>query len=337
MNDSKICIYGAGSIGLDLAWHLIRAGNDVTLISRDKTLEALESHGIRHAGAPSERILPGAFKVTASAVEAGVHRYIFLTTKVDDLIEIASDVKHLIGPQSLVISATNGVPPWYSHLQDDTIGRFTFPHEPRERFFAEIPAAQLIGAIVERNVQLSAPGILQQSGGKGFTIGELDHEDSARVDSVVHLINQTGLHATKTNNIHREIWLKLIGNISLNPLSVITEQTVGKMMSNDRVFQRMQRLAREATRVGIRIGVIKPSDFREEQFFAFAREKLSEHRPSMLQDFQRGKNLEIHRIVEVVEMLARAPGPGAVIEIPALKELDKELKLKVASALINEK
>ena len=162
MEKSTVCIYGAGAIGLDLAWHVIRAGHAVTIIARDQTRETLERNGIKHMAFPAEKMIPPSFRIVSNSAEAGVQRYIFLTTKVDALLEIAPDVTSLIGPQSLVISATNGIPPWFSHLQDDTIGRFTFPLEPRQTFLAAIPPDQLRE---QRNAKIAGFGVWSEAAG----------------------------------------------------------------------------------------------------------------------------------------------------------------------------
>jgi ketopantoate reductase len=123
----------------------------------------------------------------------------------------------------------------------------------------------------------------------------------------------------------------------VHSLSVLTELTIEKLLANDRHNQRMRRLAREAAKVGVRLGVIRQNDFREEQFFKSFHERIADHRSAVLQDFQKGKQLEIPKMLEAVELLARAPGPAPAVDIPAIKELDREVKRKLAERLINEK
>lgn len=329
MSRHSICIYGAGAIGLDLAKNLIMSGNDVTIIARGETLDALRSRGIVHHSSAPSLIRPCDFRAVSSAPEAGVHSFIFLTTRVDDLLEITSDISALLGSHSCVISATNGIPPWFSFSQESTIGRFTFSLEPRERFLSAVPAKHLLGCIVERRVELAEPGALKVCAGKGFTIGELDHTRSLRAEDVAAMLKAAGFGVTVSEDVHRDIWLKLAGNIAVNPLSVLSGDTIGEMLANPTLRARIQMLLKESIQVGVRLGVIQHRDFDEAAFFNFMSEQLGSHRPSMFYHFQRGKPLELHRILEVVEMLAVAPGPLPAADVTSIAELRKELALKV--------
>lgn len=326
---TSICIYGAGAIGLDLAWHCVKGGFTVTLIARGATFDALKDRGILHLDSSVEAIAPSSFRVVPSSREAGPHDMVFLTTKADDLLKISQDIPSLIAPNTVVVSATNGIPPWYSYGQERTIGRFSFPIEPRTQFLSCVAPFQLVGAIVERSSELYEPGVILRSSGKGFTIGELDHRLSHRCAEISEFFNRIGFTATVSNDIHRDIWLKLIGNVAVNPLSVLTEQTIGEMLGVASIRDRMSTVARETEQVGVRLGVIQSGDFREDDFFSFMRDKLGHHRPSMLQDFVQGKGLEVHRILDVVEMLARAPGPVPPVSVAGIKGLQREIDWKV--------
>ena len=333
MSNSSCCIYGAGAIGLDLTWQLVRSGHAVTVIARGERRETLERQGIRHLGFPGEKIAPSGFRIASSSEEAGPHRYIFLAVRVESLVDIAPDIRGLVTPQSLIISATNGIPPWFFHLQEETLARFTLPAEARLKFLEDVPGEQIVGAIVERTAVLSSPSTIQSANGKGFVIGELHHGDSARCQATAKLLTSAGLSTTQTQNIHRDIWLRMIPNIALNPLSLLTEQTAAKLLANEKSAQRIRRLAQETAKVGIRLGVLRPHDFREEHLLQTAQQKLHDQRTWMLHDFLRGKQLEVHRTIEAVEQLARAPGPTPVIETPALRELDKELRQRMVGNL----
>lgn len=326
---SSICIYGAGAVGLDLAWNCIRSGYDVTIIARGSTLEALRLVGIVNETAERELIPPSKFRVFSSSQHAGAHDIVFITTKVDSLLEVAPEIPPLLSPDSVVISATNGIPPWYSYLQEATIGRFSFPLEPRTQFLQSVPGHLLIGGIVERSCELGAPGIIRKATGKGYTIGELDHTHSDRSGQIQELLNHAGFKVTISDNIHRDIWLKLIGNIAVNPLSVLTQSNIGEMLCDRLVRQRMISAARQAESVGIRLGVINTGDFNEESFLSTMAEKLGTHRPSMLQDFEKGKPLEVPRILGVVEMLANAPGPTARVDSSIITELRNEIEYRL--------
>lgn len=328
----SLCIYGAGAIGLDLAWNAIQAGHQVTVIARGQSHEALKNIGIRHLGF-GQSILPASdFQTLLSPDEGEPQDLIFLTTKVDDLTEVAGKLGPLLHPKTVVVSATNGIPPWFSYLQEETIGRFEFTREPREKFLASLPINHLLGGIVGRSAELADPGVIARSTGRGFTIGELDHQSSERTSEVAKFLGEAGFSIHVSENIHRDIWLKLIGNVVANPLSVIMHATVGEMLAQPQTFERMRRIAAEAVAVGLRLGVLREGDFHEGEFFEFFQTKLSHHRPSMLQDFLKGKPLEVNRILDVVEMFARVPGPVPPVDVPEIEYLQDELRGKIPPA-----
>ncbi len=325
----RVAIYGSGSIGLDLGVHLIEGGHEVTFIARNETFEALCRDGIefRSMTEPSRTIASKNYRAVDSAHNAGVQDIIFLTTKADVLLEVASLLEPLFKQSTIVISATNGIPPWYSYLQEQTIGRFLQNTIPRETFLHSVGAERLIGAVVERGIKRIRPTEVVHLFGRGYRIGEPSQVHSERLELIRQIMNDARLDATITTNIHRDIWVKLIGNICVNPLSVLAEKNIGQLLVDKTMLCEMQLLSIEGVEVGTKLGVIEPSDFKFDAFVKFMEDNLAHHEPSMLQDYKRGRPLEIDRIVEVVIMLAGLSGVD--IPVPTLRSVYKSLQSKV--------
>ncbi len=200
----KCCVYGCGAIGLDLAVHLIKAGHAVTLVARGETFTALRDRGIEHVDSTGLRteIKPGEFRLQQTETMEVVQDLVFLTVKADALTTIAHEVSPLLSEDSIVVSATNGIPPWYSYKQDGTIGRFLKDVSVREKFLRHIPAEHIIGATIERSASRSAPRTVSQTFGAGYVIGEPTHKVTDRLEKLRCLLEQSGLSARMSDNIH---------------------------------------------------------------------------------------------------------------------------------------
>jgi 2-dehydropantoate 2-reductase len=326
-----IAIYGAGAIGLDMGVHLIEAGHRVSLIARGSTLSTLNQLGIEHWDLNGRcRVLPKeSFDCFSADEELLPQDIVFLTVKADALFDISENIARLLKGDTLVVSTTNGIPPWYSFLQNNTIGRHLRFTQGRNIFLDRIPGKQIIGAVIERSVNRRGPNQVVHSFGKGYCIGELDHTRTERLESLLALLNQAKLESRVSDDIHRDIYLKLIGNICVNPLSVLAEKNIGGLLSNPEIRKEMAEIAFEAEAVGLAIGVIKIGDFAFDRFISFMEINLAHHEPSMLQDFRCGKPLELRRILEVVIMLAGLKSVG--VDVPHLQSLQERLASKTRS------
>lgn len=324
----KIAIYGCGAIGLDMAVHLIRFGHDVTLIARTRTAETLRRHGIRHSDYSGKQICiqSSQYRVVDSTRQANTQDIVFLTVSADVLMDISESLPALLHQSTWIVSATNGIPPWYSYLQDHTIGKYLPNTEIRDRFLGFVPAEMLIGCVIERSVTRTSPNEVIHTFGKGYVIGELNQQKSQRLHDLSKMLESAGLSARLSIQIHKDIWLKLLGNICLSPMSVILERNIGGMLSDVVAKSEMVSITREAETVGIKLGVINPGDFDMDKFLTFAMTNLSGHEPSMLQGFRRGSDLEIHRIIEVVIML----GDLTSVDVSHLRAVHSRLKQKLA-------
>ncbi len=328
MSKNSIAIYGAGAIGLDLGVHLIEAGHRVSFIARNETKSKLASGGIIYESQKQRRIFePNQFFCTDDTSALDHQDYIFLTIKADDLLDIGKCLEPLIGQDTVVISATNGIPPWYSYLQDRTIGRFLNNTGPRDEFLNQVAGEKIVGAVIERSVTRTNGNEVSHNSGSGYVIGELSHVAEERTLELKSTLEGAGLSADISDNIHRDIWIKLMGNIFVNPLSVLTEKTIGGMMADPAVLSRATTMVEEALKVGLHLGVISENDFNMEALVTRCRGRLANHETSMLRDYKIGNKIELHRIVEVVIMLAELPGVD--IPVPELKSVLEDVLRKI--------
>lgn len=328
VNPKNITIYGPGAIGLDMAVHLIEAGHNVSLIARGETKSKLDGRGIEYSSAGNQiSISSDRFRCTDLPRTLTKQDYVFLTVKADALLDIREELPHLIGEHTIIVSATNGIPPWYSYLQENTVGRYLKKSLPREQFLSCVPAAQIIGLVIERSVTREDGHRVFHNSGTGYVIGEPDHTTKERTIALKHLMEQAGLTAQISDNIHRNIWVKLLGNIFVNPLSVITEQTIGQMMEDPDVKARATVLVAEALEIGVRLGVLTHSDFSMDALVQRCEGRLAKHETSMLRDYKAGNQLELHRIVEVVIMFADLPDMN--YPVPALRSIREDLLAKL--------
>lgn len=329
VNPKNITIYGPGAIGLDMAVHLIEAGHNVSLIARGETKSKLEDRGIEYSTAGKQiSISSDRFACTDSPRTLTKQDYVILTVKADALLNIREELPNLIGEHTIIVSATNGIPPWYSYLQEDTVGRYLKKSLPREQFLSCVPAAQIIGLIIERSVTREEGYRVFHNSGTGYAIGEADHTTKERTVALKDLLEHAGLTAQISDNIHRDIWIKLLGNIFVNPLSVMTEQTIGQMMENPEVKARAKSLVEEALEIGVRLGVLRRSDFSMDALIERCEGRLAKHETSMLRDYKSGNQLELHRIIEVVIMFADLPDMN--YPVPSLKAIRTDLLAKLA-------
>ena len=330
MVDPKdITIYGPGAIGLDMAVHLIESGHNVTLIARGNTKEKLQEFGIKHTSCgESKTISPDRFNCADATLELKPQDYVFLTVKADALLDISTELPPLIDARTIVVSATNGIPPWYSYLQEDKLCRYLKQSAPREEFLSRVQANQIIGLIIERSVTREEGWKVFHNSGTGYLIGEPSHLTEDRTVALKILLEHAKLTARISDNIHRDIWIKLLGNIFVNPLSVITEQTIGEMMEQPEVKARATLLVNEALEVGLRLGVVTREDFSMEALIQRCEGRLAKHETSMLRDYKAGNQLELHRILEVVIMFADLPAMN--YPVPALKSIRKDLLEKLS-------
>jgi len=299
----KYAIVGAGAIGGYLGAKLGLAGEDVTFIARRKNLAAIKARGFR-------LVLPDGSEQHASSVravqdmaEAGPQDVVLLTTKAHQVRELLPGLRALFGPATMVVTMINGVPWWYfQKLGGPYDGRTLSSVDPDGALAAGIETERIIGSIVYPASELVEPGVVKVIEGNRFTLGELDGQRTPRIEALSKSMMAAGFKAPMSRDIRSEIWVKLWGNLSFNPISALTHATLEEICRFPLSRELASRMMTEAKAVGERLGV----EFKVslEQRIAGA-EAVGAHKTSMLQDVEHGRALELQALVGSVVELAR--------------------------------
>jgi 2-dehydropantoate 2-reductase len=306
----RLCIVGAGAIGGLLGARLAAAGNEVTLIARGANLAALNERGLTLRSDGEElTVRPRAVE---NAAAAGPQDAVILTVKAPALPAVAPTVQALLGPDTTIVTAMNGLLWWYFYKHPG-------PHEnhrlasvdPDGRLWQTLPPERVIGCVVYPAAELVAPGIVSHQYGNRFMLGEPDGSRSARVQALSAALTAAGFKAPARTRIRDDIWLKLWGNLSYNPVSALTLGTLAQMESDPGVRGMIRAMMVEAQSVGEAHGVHFEVDVDTRVGWAA---QVGAHKTSMLQDLERGRTMEIDALLgAVVEM-----GHLASVQTPLL-------------------
>lgn len=299
----KIAIIGAGAIGGLVGAKLALAGEEVTFFVRGANLEAIRSNGIKLITADGEEHL--AHNVTATDRYDGMapQDIVILAMKAHQVEAVAKDVPKLFGLNTVVVTMQNGIPYWYFHKHGGALqGSRVRSVDPSGLVSDMIPAERVIGCVVYPASELIAPGVVKHIEGERFPIGELDGSTSDRANQVSACFTHAGFKAPVLDNIRAEIWLKLWGNMTFNPISSLSHSTLVDICQFPPSRDLAAAMMREAQAVAHKLGI----EFRVslEKRIAGA-EKVGKHKTSMLQDIEAGRAPEIDALVGAVVELAR--------------------------------
>jgi 2-dehydropantoate 2-reductase len=323
----KVAIIGAGAIGGYVGARLAHAGEDVTFIARGMSLEALETRGIRLVMADgSEQIVPRV-KATSDYDAPGPHDVVILAVKAHQVESVAPNVPKLFGPDTVVVTMQNGIPYWYFYRHGGALaGTRVRSVDPNGLIGANIPCERVIGCVVYPATELVSPGVIKHVEGDRFPIGEPDGTASERAARVSECFIRGGFKAPVINDIRAEIWLKLWGNLTFNPISALTRATLAGICQYPLTRALAENMMSEAQIVAGKLGIT----FRVpiEKRIAGA-ERVGHHKTSMLQDIEAARPLEIDALLgSVVELaqLTRTPTPHLETVYAVTKLLEKSLK-----------
>ena len=252
----KYAIVGAGAIGGYLGARLSLAGEEVTFIARNKNLQAIKAHGFRLQ--LPDGTVQHAPKVRAvqHMAEAGVQDVVLLTTKAHQVRELLPDLRALFGPDTLVVTMINGIPWWYFQKIGGAFeGQVLASVDPDGVLAAGIETGRLIGSIVYPAAELVEPGVVKLIEGNRFTLGELDGQRTPRIEALAKSLMAAGFKAPVSRDIRSEIWVKLWGNLSFNPISALTHATLEDICRFPLTRELAARMMTEAQRVGEKLGV----------------------------------------------------------------------------------
>ena len=304
----KTCIVGVGAIGGWLGAGLARAGCNVSLLARGRTLAALQHDGLRlrTGSGDNQQIETHRVQATADPASLGPQDLVVIAVKAPALREVAQQIAPLLGPDTLVLCAMNGVPWWFLQgFGGQLQGRQLESIDPGGVIDKAIAPSHIVGAVVHASCSVAAPAMVQHGFGNKIIIGEPSGQRSARVLALAALLGQAGFEAPVSECIQRDIWFKLWGNMTMNPISAFTGATSTEVLDDDLVRGFCSDVMREARTVGDRIGLAINQE--PEDRHAVTR-KLGAFKTSMLQDVEAGKPVELDALVAAVRELGQLTG-----------------------------
>lgn len=302
----KICVVGAGSIGGFVGVRLAAAGEDVTLVARGANLEAIRRRGMRVVMNDGTEVCAPGIRATHRYDEAGPQDVVVLGMKAHQVEAVAGELSKLLHPETVIVPMQNGIPWWYFQRHGgEHEGRRVETVDPNGALAASIDPRRIIGCVVYPACELTAPGVVRHIEGDRFPLGELDGAATARVARLAEAFVRAGLKAPVLEDIRAEIWLKLWGNLTFNPVSALTHSTLVDICQYPLTRALAAAMMREAEAVANRLGIT----FRVtlEKRIAGA-EKVGKHKTSMLQDVEAGRDPEVDALVGAVIELGRVTG-----------------------------
>jgi len=302
----KICVYGAGAIGGLLGGHLARTGEDVTLIARGEHLAAMRAQGLKIAG------MSGSFtvkpRVTDDPAEAGPQDCVIVALKAHQVAAIAGRMAPLLGPRTGVVTAANGVPWWYFHGFEGALSdRRLKSVDPDGKQWDLIGPERAIGCVIYPAAEIVAPGEIRHIENDRLCLGEPDGSKSKRVTALSRALVAAGFKCPVKADIRADIWVKLWGNVAFNPISALTGATLKAICDDPGTRAVARSVMNEAEKVAAKLGVTMPIDVERRIDGAGS---VGEHKTSMLQDFERGRPIELDAIVGAVAEL------GDIVGVP---------------------
>lgn len=301
---SKVAIVGAGAIGGWIGVHLAQAGAQLSVLARGETLAALQRDGLRlHKGG---ECLHTAVTASNEASALGVQDLVVVSVKAPALATVAQQMGPLIGPHTVVLTAMNGVPWWFLQGFGGAVAdRALQSVDPQGDIARALPATAIMGCVVHASCSVDAPGVVRHHFGDGLIIGEPSGQATPRAQALLALLQKAGFNATLSAQIQKDIWYKLWGNMTVNPVSALTGATTDRILDDELVRGFISGVMLEARSIGERIGI--PIAQAPDDRHAVTR-KLGAFRTSMLQDVDAGRPVELDALVSAVRELGQLTG-----------------------------
>jgi len=294
----KIAVVGAGAIGGYLGAKLSLAGEDVTFIARNRNLEAINARGFTLQLEDGSTQHAASVRAVQACADAGPQDAVLLTVKAHQVRDLLPELRGLFGAQTMVVSMINGIPWWYFHrLAGPLEGRRLESVDPGGTIAACIESERVIGSVVYPAAELVAPGVVRVIEGNRFTLGEPTGERTERIELLSQALMRAGFKAPVSKDIRGEIWLKLWGNLSFNPISALTHATLEDICRYPATRQLAAAMMGEAQAVAEKLGVQFKISL--DKRIAGA-EAVGAHKTSMLQDVEHGRALELQALVGAV-------------------------------------
>ena len=310
----KVCVVGAGAIGGYMAVRLAHAGHTVSAIARGPHLAAIRANGLKLIEADRE-LVASDLTATDRVGDPGPQDVVLLALKAHQIVPVIDELPALLSPETVIVTLQNGIPWWYfQQIDGDYAGRVVETVDPGGVLLRAIDPRRVIGCIAYPAATIAEPGVIEHIEGNRFPVGELDGRDSDRVRMISGLFEEAGFKSRVLDDIRSEIWLKLWGNLTFNPISALTHATLVDICRFPLTRGLAATMMTEAQQVAERLG----AHFRVsmERRIAGA-ESVGKHKTSMLQDVEVGKPLEVDGMLGVVVELAEMTG----VEVPTLRAL----------------
>ena len=300
----KFCVFGAGAVGGFVGGMVARGDAEVSLIARGEHLSALQASGLKVI-TPDEEFTVDVL-ATDTPAELGVQDVIFLSAKAHALTVAAEAMQPLIGPDTVIVSAQNGIPFWYFHAHGGNLNGHTLQTvDPGARIANAIGNERVIGCVITSSNTVEAPGVVRNIGNRVFALGEPDGSQSERLADIAALLAEAGLSAPTEGNIRSEVWVKMWGNVSFSPMAVLTMSKLGPLVEGEDLRALGVTIMEEVQAVSEALGV---------EFTATITDRLegtrrvAGHKTSILQDLEAGRPMEVDGITGAVVELGRLLG-----------------------------
>ncbi len=316
---TKICIYGAGAIGGYLGAKLTRTDAEVSLIARGPHLAAIRQNGLTliEAGGISNLQITA----TDTPAELGVQDYVIVTLKAHSIPAIVDQMQPLLGPDTTVVFAVNGVPWWYFYgLEGEFADHRLETIDPGGKIWQAIGPERTLGCVVYPACEVIKPGVIEHKSGNRFSLGEPNGQPSDRIQTLAKIFMSAGLKAPIRPKLRDEFWIKLWGNASLNPISALTGATLAQMTADPGTRHIIRQIMVEIQAIGETFGARFGVSIDKRIAGAAA---VGEHKTSMLQDLEAGRQMEIDALVTAVQelgILADCPTPVLDLVLALVKQ-----------------
>jgi 2-dehydropantoate 2-reductase len=300
----RVCVVGLGAVGGMIAARVAAAGHPISALARGATLAAVRDKGLRLVSGAAETV--ASVSASDSPHTLGVQDVVIVAVKTTSLAQVAQSIGPLIGPDTVVVSAMNGIPWWFfAGLGERWRNTRLAACDPDGAIARAIPAQRVIGCVVHLAASCPQPGVVLHGFGQRLIVGEPGGAPSQRLEAIAALLRAGGFDVEQSASIEREVWLKLWGNMTMNPMSALTGATGDLLLDDPLTREFMSEAMREANRIGHELGL--DIDMTPEERHAITR-KLGALRTSMLQDVEAGRPIELDALVGAVSELGRATG-----------------------------
>ena len=318
----KICIVGAGAIGGYLGFKLINAGFDVSLVARGTHLKAMKHSGLTVI--ENDKEISCFPKCSESMSDLGKMDYIFITLKAYSIPGLVNEISTMFKENTAVITAYNGIPWWYFFNIEGPFKNYRIKCiDPNNIQWNTITPERIIGCVVYPATEIIEPGVIKHIEGNRFSLGEPEGMQTERILTISKALVKAGIKAPIRNNLREEIWIKLIGNLAFNPLSVITGKTLDILASENEyrtiAYDAMEEASLIINQLGIKLKI--SIDQRIE-----GAAKVGAHKTSMLQDYEKGKELELDSLVVSIKEIGNLLG----IKTPTIDKILYEVEKKIS-------